>query len=80
MALFIRQDEERSELQKRLATELQEKARKNAEEKNRQIDGVEDSSYIENLKKPASKSILTVLLIVGIILFIIGLTILNSSR
>lgn len=80
MALFIRQDEERSELQRRLAAELQEKARQNVEEKNRQIDGVEDSSYIENLKKPASRSIGVVLLIVGIALFIIGLTMLNASR
>lgn len=80
MALFIRQDEERSELQKRLATELQEKARKNAEDKNRQVDGVEDSSYIENLKKPATQSILIVILVLGLILSIIWLTILNSSR
>lgn len=80
MALFIRQDEERSELQKRLATELQEKARKSTEEKNRQVDGVEDSSYIEGLKKPGRYSALVAILIVGFALLIIWLTILDSSR
>lgn len=79
MALFIRQDEERSELQKRLATELQEKARKSAEENNHQVDGVEDSSYIENLKKSAKPSVIITLLVAGILL-IIWLTILNPSR
>ena len=79
MALFIRQDEERSELQKRLAAELQEKTRKSVE-KNNQIDGVEDSSYIENLKKSAKPSIIITLLVTGIILLIIWLTILNPSR
>jgi len=79
MALFIRQDEERSELQKRLAAELQEKTRKSVE-KNNQIDGVEDSSYIENLKKPAKYSALILLLVVGLASLIIWLTIVNSSR
>jgi hypothetical protein len=47
MALFIRQDDNRTELQQRLATELQEKARKRAQEDNKRPDGVSDSAYIK---------------------------------
>lgn len=48
MALFIRQDDNRTELQQRLASELQEKARKRAQEDNKRPDGVSDSAYIKN--------------------------------
>jgi len=47
MALFVRQDENRTELQKRLATELQDRARKKAEEADLP-DGVDDSQFIKN--------------------------------
>lgn len=47
MALFIRQDDNRTELQQRLASELQEKARKRAQEDTKRPDGVSDSAYIK---------------------------------
>ena len=53
MALFVRQDENRSELQQRLATELQDRARKKAEEAELP-DGVTDSQYIKNTKETTS--------------------------
>ncbi len=49
MALFVRQDENRSELQKRLATELQDRAKKKAEEAELP-DGVNDSQFIQDTK------------------------------
>jgi hypothetical protein len=49
MALFVRQSEERSKLQERLAAELQEKAKARAKE-NTQPDGVTDSIYLKNTK------------------------------
>jgi hypothetical protein len=49
MGLFLRQDDNRSELQRRLAAELTEKARKRAELENQPLpDGVEDSTFIQN--------------------------------
>ena len=39
MALFLRQDDDRSELQQRLSAELQEKARKKAEIENQLASG-----------------------------------------
>ncbi|MDB5160248.1 MAG: hypothetical protein JWO99_511 [Candidatus Saccharibacteria bacterium] len=53
MALFVRQDENRSELQQRLATELQDRARKKAEEAELP-DGVTDSQYIKGTKETTS--------------------------
>lgn len=53
MSLYLRQNEDRSELQKRLATELQEKAKKKALEQERP-DGVDDSRYIEGTKQTTS--------------------------
>lgn len=47
MALFVQQNDNRTELQQRLATELQDKARKKAEEAELP-DGVTDSQYMKN--------------------------------
>lgn len=73
MALFVRQDENRSELQKRLATELQDRAKKKAEEAELP-DGVTDSQYIKGTKEGSSLLWLWVLvgiLVVGVAIFVI---------
>lgn len=49
MGLFVQQNDTRSELQQRLASELQEKARKRAS--GELPDGVEDSQYIKGTKR-----------------------------
>jgi len=67
MALFVRQDENRSELQQRLATELQDRARKKAEEAELP-DGVTDSQYIKGTKE--TTSLLWVWILIGV--FIVG--------
>lgn len=54
MALFVRQDQERSELQQRLAAELREKAKARAESDNQTSDGVEDSNYLKDTKHTTS--------------------------
>jgi hypothetical protein len=52
MGLFIRQDDNRSELQRRIAAELSEKARKRTELENTpQPDGVDDSAYVKDTQK-----------------------------
>jgi hypothetical protein len=53
MALFIRQNEERSQLQERLAAELQEKARKRAETDN-QLDDIDNLNYLKGTKRTTS--------------------------
>lgn len=64
MALFVRQDENRTELQKRLATELQDRARKKAEEADLP-DGVEDSAYIKGTKE--TTGLFGVWIVIGIL-------------
>lgn len=73
MALFVRQDENRSELQQRLATELQDRARKKAEEAELP-DGVTDSQYLKGTKE--TTSLLWVWMVVaaiaiGIVVFLV---------
>ncbi|HMH70303.1 MAG TPA: hypothetical protein VK502_02800 [Candidatus Saccharimonadales bacterium] len=75
MALFIRQDDERSELQQRLAAELREKAKKRAENDNDLPDGVEDSNYLKDTKSTTSLAwvwiiIVLVALFAGVFVFI----------
>ena len=54
MALFIRQNEDRSKLQERLAAELNEKAKKRAEQDTMLPDGVNDSQYLKDTKSTTS--------------------------
>lgn len=73
MALYVRQSDDRSELQKRLATELQEKAKKKALEAERP-DGVSDSNYLEQTKQTTSLAWVWVLIgiaAVGVIIYVV---------
>lgn len=74
MALFIRQDDNRSKLQERLATELQEKARAKAQAAE-QPDGVDDSQFIKGTKQTTSLAwlwaIIAILAIAAVIFLII---------
>lgn len=73
MALYVRQNENRSKLQERLAAELQEKAKAQAEE-TKQPDGVDDSRYMEGTKKTTSLAwiwVAVVLFVVGAVVFLI---------
>lgn len=77
MALFVRQDQERSKLQERLAAELQEKARARAETDTTPPDGVEDSSYIKDTKQTTTLAWVWIVVIMlaifaGIFLFIVS--------
>lgn len=78
MALFIRQDENRSQLQERLASELQERARKNAE-KNDLPDGVTDSQFLKNTKVTTSFAWLWTILLLVLVGAIIWLTISSAK-
>ncbi len=70
MGLFIRQDEERSELQRRLATELQEKARKRAEADNA-FDDIEKMSYLNGTKRTTSLAWVWVLIVIAAVAVLI---------
>jgi hypothetical protein len=80
MALFIRQDDERSELQKQVAAELQRKARDNSLKAAERPDGVDDSQYIKSLKKTSSLAWIWITFFVIVIGIIIWLTVFSMTR
>jgi type VI protein secretion system component VasF len=80
MALFIRQDENRSELQKRVATQVQERAKEQAKKFNDSPDGVDDSRYIEGTKSTTSLAWLWAVGIFVAVAAIIWLTVTSLSR
>ena len=80
MALFIRQDDERSELQKQVAAELQRKARDNSLKAAERPDGVDDSQYIKSLKKTSSLAWVWITIFVIFIGIIIWLTVISMTR
>ncbi len=77
MALFIRQDENRSELQKRLATELQDRAREKAKLPDELPDGVEDSAYLKDTKNTTSLAWVWILIVVAMIAVLLRLIIVS---
>ena len=73
MALFMKQDENRSELQKRLATELQDRAKKKLEEADLP-DGVDDSRFVQGTKVTTTLLwvwMVVAALVIGSVIFLI---------
>jgi len=79
MGLFIRQDDNRSKLQERLAAELREKAKARAEEDGRSFDGVNDSSYLKDTKQTTSLAWVWALIVVVAITISVWLMFLNGQ-
>lgn len=74
MGLFIRQDDNRSELQRRLAAELTEKARKRAEIEDQPLpDGVDDSTFVKDTTRTSRYAWIWVLVVVAIAVLIFAL-------
>jgi F0F1-type ATP synthase assembly protein I len=81
MGLFIKQDENRSELQQRIAAELQQKAVSRAKAEDRP-DLVDDSEYIKGTKATTSLAgvwIAIILVAVGIAIWLMALSIANNQ-
>ena len=73
MSLYLRQQDTRSELQSKIAKELQEKARKKAAEAELP-DGVTDSAYIQGTKQTTSLAwiwVIIAVVIVGLVIWLI---------
>lgn len=73
MALFVRQTEERSRYQERIAAELQEKAKNRAIQESHG-DDIEDSEYLKDTKPTTSLAwvwVVIVVMFVGALIFII---------
>ena len=66
MGLYVKQSDTRSQLQEKLAQELQDRAREKAKEAELP-DGVDDSAYIKGTKATTSLAPLWLLIFIGII-------------
>lgn len=64
MGIIVKRDENRTELQKRIAAELTEKAKKKNRETVDLPDGVEDSEYIKDTKHTTSLAWFWILVVV----------------
>ena len=74
MALYMKQNEQRSELQDRIAAELQEKAKRNSQLQDRP-DGVDDAAYMKNTKQTTSLAWVWLLIGIAIVALVIWLLI-----
>ena len=79
MGIFVSQDDDRSELQTRLATELQDRAKQRAKLADRP-DGVDDSQFIKGTQKTSSLAWVRILIIVFAIGISIWLIVLAMTR
>lgn len=80
MAVFIKQDDKRSDLQKRLSAEISGRGKKNALDLTGDADGVKDSKYIEGTKKTTSLAWVWLLIVVAFVIFLVWLTVNSVSR
>ena len=74
MSLYLKQNESRSQLQEKLAKELQERAKQKAQPHDRP-DGVMDSEYIKRTKETTSLAWVWVLIGMAVIVLVIWLLI-----
>lgn len=79
MSLFLKQQDTRTPLQKRLAEELQERAKEKAKLDQELPDGVTDSAYLKNTKETSSLAWVWVLIILAIVGIAIWLIIVAAS-
>jgi len=73
MALFVKQEENRSPMQERIAAELQERARQKAKEAELP-DGITDSAYIKGTKQTSTLAWAWVaigVIVVGLVIWLI---------
>lgn len=78
MGLYLQQNNDRSELQKRIAAELAEKAKKKQQPAGDSPDGVIDSAYLEKTKVTTSLAwvwALIVVVFVGVLIWLVTLAI-----
>ena len=67
MALFVNQNDKRSELQERVAAELRAKALARSKMENEDVDGVNDQRYMEGKKMTTSLAWVWILIVIFIV-------------
>lgn len=78
MGLYVKQTDTRSQLQEKLAQELQDRAREKAKQADLP-DGVDDSAYIQGTRVTSSLGWVWVLIIAAIVIGAIWLVVVSAS-
>jgi Flp pilus assembly protein TadB len=79
MALFMNQEAERTELQKRIAAELAEKAKKKSLEPTQdRPDGISDSAYLEKTKTTTSLAWIWILIAIAAVGILVWLVVISG--
>ena len=79
MALFMNQHNDRTELQKRIAAELAEKAKRKAEQPDGdRPDGVDDSAYLEQTKRTTSLAWVWLLIVIAFVAILVWLVVISG--
>ncbi len=78
MAIIMNNQNQRTELQKRIAAELDEKAKKKALGETERPDGIKDSAYIENTKATTSLAWLWAVIAVATMAILIWLVVVTA--
>ena len=78
MGLYVKQSDTRSQLQEKLAQELQDRAREKAKAADLP-DGVDDSAFIEGTEQSSKAALLWIIIIVGFIGFGIWVFVVSTN-
>lgn len=77
MGIIVRQDDNGSKLQERIQAELQDKAKRQPQPTD-DVDGVEDSQYVDGMKKTTSLAWVWVCLGVIVVVLVVWLIVLST--
>lgn len=80
MGIILKQTENRSELQKRIALDLAEKAKKKNPDPADMVDGVEDSAFVKGTKNTTSLAWVWVLIVIVSVGALIGFVIASGNQ
>lgn len=80
MGIIVNQEDNRTELQKRIATELADKDKKRKARQDELPDGVEDSAYIEGTKQTTSLAWAWVLIVLAAVAVLIWFFIASGNK
>ncbi len=80
MGIIVNQENNRSELQKRIAAELSEKAKKKNEPKGERPDGVDDSAYIQDTTQTTRAAWVWILIIVAVVVAAVVTFVVSSNN
>jgi hypothetical protein len=79
MGIIVNQEDNRTELQKRIAAELTDKDKKRKARTDKMPDGVDDSAYIEGTKQTTSLAWVWIVIVVVAVIAAVGFIVISGK-